>query len=73
MTTDALYDEHWLLAYEANYRGWLPSVCGDHVALSLNAFELVHHFSPSCKLPRIDFARSVWIQPEDVGMVSFLS
>lgn len=33
MTTDDLYDEHWILAYEANIRGWLPSVGqGDHVA-----------------------------------------
>ncbi|WP_304511629.1 hypothetical protein [Desulfobacula sp.] len=33
MTSDALYDEHWLLAYEANVKGWLPSSSGvDHVA-----------------------------------------
>lgn len=32
MTTDGLYDKHWLLAYEANVKGWLPSVGrGDHV------------------------------------------
>ncbi|TWB87337.1 MULTISPECIES: RNA-directed DNA polymerase [unclassified Synechococcus] len=32
MTTEALYDENWLLAYEANIKGWLPSVHGvDHV------------------------------------------
>lgn len=37
MTADALYDEHWLLAYEANYRGWLPSVGGtDYVAADPN-------------------------------------
>jgi hypothetical protein len=33
MTQDALYDEHWLLAYEANIKGWLPSLgAADHVA-----------------------------------------
>lgn len=33
MTAESLYDEHWLLAYEANIKGWLPSaVAGkDHV------------------------------------------
>jgi hypothetical protein len=32
MTQQALYDEHWLLAYEANIKGWLPSASGtDHV------------------------------------------
>jgi hypothetical protein len=28
MTPDALYDEHWLLSYEANIKNWLPSVGG---------------------------------------------
>ena len=37
MTAEALYDEHWLLAYEANYKGWLPSVdAADHVAADPN-------------------------------------
>jgi len=37
MTADALYDECWLLAYEANYKGWLPNVGGvDHVAADPN-------------------------------------
>lgn len=32
MTTDDLYREQWLLAYEANIKNWLPSVTGrDHV------------------------------------------
>lgn len=32
MTTESLYDDHWLLAYEANKKGWLPSLTGtDHV------------------------------------------
>jgi hypothetical protein len=33
MTQDDLYDRQWLLAYEANVKGWLPSVGQvDHVA-----------------------------------------
>lgn len=32
MTTEELYDEHWLLAFEVNVKGWLPSAGGgDHV------------------------------------------
>ena len=34
MTTEDLYGEHWLLSFEANVKGWLPSVgSGDHVAM----------------------------------------
>ena len=37
MTTEGLYDEYWLLAYEANVKGWLPSVeVADHVAADVN-------------------------------------
>jgi hypothetical protein len=37
MTGEALYDEHWLLAYEANFKNWLPGVGGiDHVAADVN-------------------------------------
>jgi hypothetical protein len=37
MTQEALYDENWLLAYEANIKGWLPSAAGgDHVAADAN-------------------------------------
>lgn len=37
MNTDALYDTNWLLAYEANIKGWLPSASGaDHVAADPN-------------------------------------
>ena len=33
MTGDGLYGGHWLLSYEANVHGWLPSLSsGDHVA-----------------------------------------
>ncbi len=33
MTTDELYGEHWLLSYEANVKGWLPSEgTSDHVS-----------------------------------------
>lgn len=31
MTSDALYEEQWLLSYEANVKGWLPSQGRDHV------------------------------------------
>lgn len=34
MSIDGLREEQWLLSYEANVKGWLPSVGGgDHVAL----------------------------------------
>jgi hypothetical protein len=37
MTSEALYDEFWLLAYEANCKGWLPSAGGvDTVAADPN-------------------------------------
>ncbi len=37
MTPEALYDEHWLLSYEANVKNWLPSAGGgDHVAADVN-------------------------------------
>ena len=37
MTGDALYEKHWLLAYEANVKGWLPNVGGtDHVGNDVN-------------------------------------
>ncbi len=33
MNGDSLYEDHWLLAYEANVKGWLPSQAGrDHVS-----------------------------------------
>ena len=37
MTQDALYDENWFLAYEANIKNWLPTAGGgDHVAADVN-------------------------------------
>ncbi len=37
MTADALYDRHWLLAYEANFKGWLPNFGkADYVAKDVN-------------------------------------
>ncbi|MEB4591412.1 RNA-directed DNA polymerase, partial [Candidatus Thiothrix sp. Deng01] len=37
MTPSGLYEEHWLLSYEANIKGWLPTVGGgDHVAADAN-------------------------------------
>lgn len=37
MTAEGLYGSHWLLSYEANVKGWLPSADGgDHVASDPN-------------------------------------
>lgn len=37
MTHEGLYEEHWLLSYEANIKGWLPTLGGgDHVATDPN-------------------------------------
>jgi hypothetical protein len=37
MNEDNLYEEHWLLSYEANVKGWLPSQGGgDHVCTDPN-------------------------------------
>lgn len=37
MNRDSLYEEHWLLSYEANVKGWLPSqTARDHVSSDPN-------------------------------------
>lgn len=37
MNQEGLYEDHWLLSYEANLKGWLPSQGGrDHVAQDPN-------------------------------------
>jgi hypothetical protein len=36
MTSESLYDEFWLLAYEANVKNWLASSVGDFVAADPN-------------------------------------
>lgn len=37
MCAEGLYDEYWLLSYEANVKGWLPSIGGvDYVAADKN-------------------------------------
>ena len=37
MTTQSLLEENWLLSYEANVKGWLPSIgVSDHVAADPN-------------------------------------
>lgn len=37
MDVNGLYDEHWLVSYEANVKGWLPSVGGvDYVTADSN-------------------------------------
>ena len=41
MTTQALFEENWLLCYEANVKGWLPSLdLPDHVDADPNFFFL---------------------------------
>lgn len=43
MTTEDLHDRQWLLAYEANIKGWLPSASGgDHVLADPNFRYLKH-------------------------------
>ncbi len=32
MTEEELYRENWLVSYEANIKGWLPSKGSDHVS-----------------------------------------
>ncbi len=56
MTPASLYDEHWLLAYEANVQGWLPSLSGgDYVAADVNFGFLkahgVHFYDSSLAAP----------------------
>jgi hypothetical protein len=56
MTADGLYDEHWLLAYEANIKGWLPNVGGvDYVGADPNFSFLratgVHFYDASLAAP----------------------
>jgi hypothetical protein len=56
MTPDALYDEHWLLAYEANVKQWLPTAGpGDHVAADPNFGFLkanaVYFYDPNQAVP----------------------
>jgi hypothetical protein len=58
MTSDGLYDEFWLLAYEANCKGWLPDVRGaDAVAADPNFGFLkannVHFYDVSRAAPAV--------------------
>lgn len=59
MCTEGLYDEHWLLSYEANVKGWLPSIGGaDHVSADTNFGYLkangVHFYEESLASPVTD-------------------
>jgi len=66
MTTDSLYDEHWLLAYEANYKGWLPSVAGiDHVAADPN-----FGFLKSCNVYFYDQSRAATVGTAPIPLPS---
>lgn len=56
MCAEGLYDEHWLLAYEANVKGWLPNIGGvDYVAADNNFGYLkangVHFYEESLASP----------------------
>ena len=41
MTTEGLYSEHWLLAYEASVKDWLPSVTGQDYVTNDPYFSLL--------------------------------
>ena len=44
MTTQALFEEDWLLSYEANVKGWLPSIgAPDHVSADPHFMFLKQH------------------------------
>jgi Reverse transcriptase (RNA-dependent DNA polymerase) len=58
MTREGLYDEHWLLAYEASVKGWLPTTGGgDHVVADPNFGFLkangVSFYDPSQAVPAV--------------------
>ena len=68
MNSAALYDEFWLLAYEANVRNWLPNQGGvDFVANDLNFGQLktagVHFYTPT-QLPAATQPAPEVIQPQ---------
>ena len=56
MTTGDLYEDQWLLSYEANVKGWLPSLGGgNHVSVD----------------PRFGYLRALGVEfyaPVHVGM-----
>jgi hypothetical protein len=70
MTPDDLYESRWLLAYEANLKGWLPSAgASDHVAADKN-FGLLKGASVSF----YDVAQTIVPTPVDAASAStFLS
>ncbi len=41
MNGDSLYDDYWLLAYEANLKGWLPSVGGTDFVMADPNFSIL--------------------------------
>jgi hypothetical protein len=56
MSQSELYEEQWLLSYEANAQGWLPSAGGgDHVSSDGNFGFLkaagVHFYTPTATIP----------------------
>jgi len=59
MTEKELYDEHWLIAYEASIKGWLPSKNGDDFIKNDPFFSTlkdcnVEFYDPKQKLGYID-------------------
>lgn len=66
MTPNDLYDKRWLLAYEANIKGWLPSASpSDHVAADHN-FGLLKKASVSF----YDVTQTVLPTPTDAATLS---
>ncbi len=47
MKQESLYDENWLLAYEANIKGWLPSLDGEDYVLEDPNFSLLKELGVS--------------------------
>jgi hypothetical protein len=60
MNGESLYGEHWLLAYEANVKGWLPSQAGgDHVSADSN-----FGFLKAARVSFYDRAKAVRASPD---------
>jgi len=71
MDTENLYTEHWLLAYEANIKGWLPSVTSTDHVMADNRFG----FLKSNGIEFYELARATQLVPTGIspslGVVPF--
>lgn len=56
MTASSLRNEHWLLAYEANVRGWLANATNDHVAADAS-FSKLRTAKVNFYIPKFDVSR----------------